>query len=309
MQISPSLAKKISAYTTLATAFLAGRNEANGQIIYTDVIPDTTFNQNFGMYGLDLNNDGQNDFKIRLLKYSGSSTSSSSSSGSIQAVGAAGPVGNSVMGSIISFSGSNIYMANAHAMGDTIGVNQEWQACSDSSFSSSSSTSSFNASMIMAASVPNYGIVLGNWLGAQDKFLGLKFKIGASNYYGWARLDVDTIATDWSFTIKDYAYNAEPDSQILAGQLFPTSVAEIKTADKDLYKIKTVNNLLFLSLNSIEFISSKLTIYTISGAEIRTEELLDIETPLKLRDIGKGVYLIKVVKGEKQQIKKVVVNY
>ncbi|GDX51758.1 hypothetical protein LBMAG27_08050 [Bacteroidota bacterium] len=305
MNISPSLAKKIAAYSTLATAFLAGREEANAQIIYTDVFPDATFIPTGSSYGLDLNNDGQNDFKIKLINYSGSSSSSGSSS--VKAVGAAGPAGNSVMGNSFSVSGSNIYLANALAMGDTIGANQQWKACSNSSFSSSSSSSSFNASMIMAASVPYYSIVLGNWLGVQDKYLGLKFKIGASNYYGWARLNVDTV--NWSFTIKDYAFNAEPDSQILAGQLFPTSASEIITADKDLYKIKTVNNLLYLSLNSNEFIGAKLTIYNMSGAEIRTQELLDIETPLKLRDIGKGVYLVKVVRGEKQQVKKVVVNY
>lgn len=304
MNISPSLAKKIAAYSTLATAFLAGREEANAQIIYTDVFPDATFIPTGSSYGLDLNNDGQNDFKIKVYKYSGSSASSSP----VSAIGAEGPVGNSVMGSSITISGSNIYLANALTLGDTINVNQQWKVCANTSFSSSSSSSSsFNASMILGASAPGYAVLAGNWLGVQDKYLGLKFKIGASNYYGWARLNVDTV--NWSFTIKDYAFNAEPDSQILAGQLFPTSASEIITADKDLYKIKTVNNSLYLSLNSNEFIGAKLTIYNISGAEIRTQDLLDIETPLKLRDIGKGVYLVKVVRGEKQQVKKVVLNY
>ncbi len=298
MNISPSLAKKISAYTTLAAAFLAGRNEADAQIIYTDVNPDTTFTQNNSLYSLDLNNDGQADFRIGMIKYTGF----------ISAVAAAGPVGNSVMGYATTFSSTSLYLAKALANGDTINSNQQWAPCNSANFSATSSTSSsFSASMIMGADVQVYSLVIGNWLGVHDKFLGLKFKIGTSNYYGWARLDVDT--ANWAFTVKDYAYNAEADSQILAGQIYPTNNAEITEHENDLYKIKTVNNLLFLSLNSNEYIGSVLSIYSISGQEIRREELMDIETPLKLRSLGKGVYLVKVVNGQKQQVKKVVVNY
>ncbi len=296
MNISPSLAKKISAYSTLAAAFLAGRSEADAQIIYTDINPDTTFSQNNSLYSLDLNNDGQPDFKIGMIKYAGF----------ISAVAGEGPAGNSMMGYGSTFGSSTIYLTKALLNGDTINANEQWAPCNASSFSATSA-SSFSASMVLAADVQVYSTVIGNWLGVQDKFLGLKFKIDTSTYYGWARLDVDTV--NWAFTVKDYAYNAEADSEILAGQMFPASATEIKTADIDLYKIKTVNNSLYLSLNSNEFIGSKLSIYNISGAEIRTEELLDIETALKLRTFGKGVYLIKVVKGEKQQVKKVVVNY
>ena len=37
---------------------------ANAQIVYTDIIPDTTVNTNNGAYHLDLNSDGINDFNI-----------------------------------------------------------------------------------------------------------------------------------------------------------------------------------------------------------------------------------------------------
>lgn len=294
MNISPSLAKKISAYSTLAAAFLAGRNEADAQIIYTDVNPDTTFSQNMSLYSLDLDNDGQPDFKIGMIKYTGF----------VSAVAAEGPTGNSVMGTASTFSSSTRYLARALNVGDPINVNQQWQACNASSFSGTGS--SFSASMILGADVPVYSIVLGNWLGVQDKYLGLKFISDGDTYYGWARLDVDTV--NWSFTVKDYAYNAEADSAINAGQMFPLSSDEINKAKEDLFIIKNVNNSLFLSLNSNEFIGSKLTIFNVAGEEIRSSELSDIETPLNLRNLGKGVYLINVVNGDKKQVKKVIVN-
>ncbi len=54
-----------------------------------------------------------------------------------------------------------------------------------------------------------------NWKDNGESYLGLKFDINGKQHYGWARLDV-TSAFQW--VIKDYAYNATPNSPILAGQ-------------------------------------------------------------------------------------------
>ena len=52
------LSKKFYAFIVTAMLFSAS---ANAQIVYTDVIPDST---STGTYDLDLNNDGTNDFVI-----------------------------------------------------------------------------------------------------------------------------------------------------------------------------------------------------------------------------------------------------
>lgn len=54
-----------------------------------------------------------------------------------------------------------------------------------------------------------------NWKDKKDNYLGLRFYIKGQTHYGWVRLDI-TSHTEW--VIKDYAFNATPNSPILAGQ-------------------------------------------------------------------------------------------
>ncbi|THD66721.1 hypothetical protein E7Z59_13135 [Robertkochia marina] len=48
-----------------------------------------------------------------------------------------------------------------------------------------------------------------------DKYLGVRIYIKDKFHYGWVRLQFES---DTSWVIKDYAYNATPDTPILAGQ-------------------------------------------------------------------------------------------
>jgi hypothetical protein len=60
----------------------------------------------------------------------------------------------------------------------------------------------------------------GPWLGAQNKFLGLRFNFpDGSTHYGWARLSVGFDYPSFSFTatVHDWAYENTPDKPILAG--------------------------------------------------------------------------------------------
>ncbi len=57
----------------------------------------------------------------------------------------------------------------------------------------------------------------GNWRHVNDTaYLGLKLKINNESHYGWVRLNVDYLESN--FTILDYAYNIVPDAYIRAGQ-------------------------------------------------------------------------------------------
>ena len=55
-----------------------------------------------------------------------------------------------------------------------------------------------------------------DWAGKYDRFIGLRITINEQRHFGWVRMEVTNV-TQW--TIKDYAYNATPDSPILAGQM------------------------------------------------------------------------------------------
>ena len=64
-----------------------------------------------------------------------------------------------------------------------------------------------------------------NFVGA-DKYLGLKWDIGSGNFlYGWARLDV-TADNMGTATLFSFAYETEPNTSIVAGQIpEPSSLA------------------------------------------------------------------------------------
>ena len=60
----------------------------------------------------------------------------------------------------------------------------------------------------------------GNFCGAGDKYLGVRFDLSGDTHYGWIRVNV---AADCSrITIKDYAYEDAPDTPIKAGDGIPT---------------------------------------------------------------------------------------
>jgi len=58
----------------------------------------------------------------------------------------------------------------------------------------------------------------GDWTGASNLFLGLRFNIGTDTHYGWARLSVsdgDDINTDPTATLHDWAYESAADTAIV----------------------------------------------------------------------------------------------
>lgn len=54
-----------------------------------------------------------------------------------------------------------------------------------------------------------------DWKNKADRFIGIKFDIDGALHYGWLRLDIE----DYShWIIREYAYNAIPNSPIFPGQ-------------------------------------------------------------------------------------------
>ncbi|MCH8904422.1 MAG: T9SS type A sorting domain-containing protein [Bacteroidetes bacterium] len=196
------LINKLKSYSIAAGAVLGVGTQADAAIIYTDVDPDMTYSAKGDMHQLDLNNDFTYDFTFKLLTFSG--------------------------------TGANMGMVELEALGSnraraefiTIGASMTIGPLALNKYDPIQSTQMFmfGSGMKMAVSVT--GIVSysgGNWLGANDKYLGLQLVVGGNTYYGWARLDV---AVDGkSFTIKDYAYENQPDVSILAGEAPSTDPA------------------------------------------------------------------------------------
>ena len=72
------------------------------------------------------------------------------------------------------------------------------------------------------------GSTVGNFLGAQGKFVGLRFQIPADNstHYGWARISVDA---NFDLTLTDWAYESTANQEIVAGDTGVSAVPEPAT--------------------------------------------------------------------------------
>jgi len=219
--ISPD---KLKGYSALAGAFLLTGLSAEAAVVYTDVDPDETYNTDGDLYELDVNNDGTPDFSLYVVDFTYPGIFSTTASGAtygglFRDVFMIPASGNSVAGS---YGGTFAYPYALNS-GDLIGPALSFQ---DVTFQSM-------VYYLAVLDFPEPGSTLpflssGNWIGVNDKYLGLKFQIDGDTHYGWARLDCG--ADHHSFTIKDYAYETIADEPIEAGEVAPP-VPEITFTD------------------------------------------------------------------------------
>lgn len=160
-------------------------------IIYTDIEPDFTSETSDAAYELDLNNDNIVDYYLK------------------------GESDNNWL----------IIISNPISQNGIFSV-EPWYTNTvalDEGYKIFTVTSHPNGAHFATVSIFNIGECFGggqgcsyDWKDKDDKYLGLRFIINEQIHYGWARLKV-TSPAQW--IIKDYAYNATPDSPILAGQV------------------------------------------------------------------------------------------
>jgi len=256
-----TLNKKIKSYSALAGSIALMSSQADAQIIYTDINPDSTATISGTSFNLDLDNGGVVDFTFNLTIGTGSGTS--------QGVGVSAAGTNAVAGSVI---GSYTYPL-ALNNGDTI-----------------KSTLQFNVGSSQSmASYFGSSYAYGNWLNAVDKYIGLQFYIGTQLHYGWARLDVTATANQ--FTIKDYAYNATPNEYIIAGEMGVGINENALMAATSIFSSEKNVIISFLKdqpINAVVKISNAL------GQEIYNGSLIEKETSINLFKEKTGIYFVTI---------------
>ncbi|MBK9732800.1 MAG: T9SS type A sorting domain-containing protein [Chitinophagaceae bacterium] len=171
---------------------------ANAQIVYTDVAPDAIIS-GVGIYSLDLDNDGSGTVTLNV-------------SSGITHCGYGD--GHQSQANATPKDGSKIAQAancpGALLEGEVIGSSLAWSSNNDQVLRHAE----FGSSSFCNSS-------FGKWSNPSDHYLGLKMVSSGNTYYGWARLSVFVTGFSASVTIKDYAFNSNPDSSILAGQTCP----------------------------------------------------------------------------------------
>ena len=275
--------------------------KTNAQIIYTDVNPDSIVVCNVpgpGMsinnaFNLDLNNDGIDDFIIKLHTKEH------------KCVPIPGGIFTNIGYVSISYLDSNAFESSISGyplielIGDTIDSRIMWVSLDQ--YLKSSWRNFHYLSMSCSGGIANIG---GNW---GSGFIGLRIKVGGANYFGWARLSV-LVNDDYAeVTIFDYAYNSQHNQFILAGDSGTgiTRVNEIKAKLKYNLSPNPTTDYFTIDLPDRSPVT-EVAITNAFGQEVsraRYSNTSKLELEIKSES---GLYFVKVVAGEKSGVYKVV---
>lgn len=259
---SKNLSKRLTQYGAL-TAAIGGIAEASGQVIYTDI---TDVGGPVFSYELNLDNDGagNHDFTIEDWKIT-TATNSSALKIWIKA-------GNAVAGSKPSY----VYPF-ALDSGAVIDAAQPWQ--------SNSGNSQWQTMQFLDAG-GNGCQYASKWCDVTDKFLGLRFDIGGNTHYGWARLDAPGSNDTSTWTIKDYAYEATPDSAITAG----SGILEIDENDL-VSKVRVVSLNKSIGLYHLPEVTNY-RLFSMTGQEVLKGVITESTHVIEAKTLASGVYIV-----------------
>jgi len=214
----------------LTGVFLAAGSSLKSQVVYTDIDPDILFDpesacmvpptddeyycSDFMTYMLDMNADGDDDFRIRAI-YSYYAVSSGFYDYQFNAASIQRYDANRIGGGEV----EDEDIVHLYAPGAMIGSSVNWFGAG------------FHDNLDLAFYNIENGVIHishGEWLDSEYQFAALKIVEGINTYYGWVRLSVDEIADQ--LIIHDYAYNATSGASIIAGEegnCYPPSISGV----------------------------------------------------------------------------------
>ncbi len=133
---------------------------------------------------------------------------------------------------------------------------------------------------------------VGQFPGAGDKYMGIRFKLNNTTHYGWVRLSVSQKSD--TVTIKDFAYNATANTPILAGDTgIAVGIREGIFGKNDLYaranQIRVVGQ---LPAHTI------LKLRDLQGKVIFTKELNPNEENINIQNLSNGIFIAELTNGK-----------
>lgn len=289
--------KKLLRYSSIAAALLAVASpESQAQIVYTDVDPDESISAG-GSISIDMDNSSSVEIMI------GQSSFTSTTDGTLYRFASnymnmapgVGIEGGSVTASAWS---TTLNLARAKSAGDLIGSSAAFASSGGprlkggviKSWQRPSSTT-----VTQYGSLPNTG---------PKNFIGIKFEIAGEIHYGWARV---TFSSDCdSVTLHDYAYEATPNTPIIAGDTGTTTgivQSDLISSRVQLYSFgRKLNYKDDFSANS----QSKIVLSDLSGRELASFNANGSTSyAFDLPEFTSGLYIVTVQRPEGSFSKKV----
>jgi hypothetical protein len=272
--------------------------QAQAQIIYTDVIPDATYNVSGDTCFLDLNNNGQTDFKLSQfeLPYYCLTCLQTEPEERVMVF----PVATNVVADTLLWS--EIWPQSL-GMDRVIGADLSWSVTNG----------------LVIQDIPGGGCMNGpfpvncspgppiTWqlASGSPRYLGLRFSIAGATHYGWARLSVPNAG---EFTLMDYAYNSVPDEPILAGEGASTSIARIAHSSV-LVSPNPFTSTLSVSMGMNKAGVATCTLRALTGQALLTRTFATTSGPspitLDLASLAPGTYLLEMQIGGERIVRKV----
>ena len=144
---------------------------------------------------------------------------------------------------------------------------------------------------------------VGNWQGVTDKYLGIRLKSTGEYFYGWIRLDVPALPTE--FTIKDYACRNAAGVGILAGDI--TGISEEQEQDR--YQIMVMPGTLIIKLIAEDNIAGIVNIVNLTGQTVYSGTLNAETTTISGINLNKGIYFLYLYFNNRPHTAKILYRY
>lgn len=277
-----NLKQHLGAYSAAAGALLVAVSGADAKVQYTNIDPDKMVSTHLDGYYLDFDDDGINEFFFIEQIQSGNTNYGS-------------PFVN--YGALLLPFNSNSFVGSA-----TSNVGFPTPIDSPSLVGSSAMWQQNFGILANLRVVGSNTISLGNWFGAEDKYVGLNFMISGKVHYGWIRLDVDILGK--GFTVKDYAWEDEAETAIAVGDTGPpaqpSGVSVIEEPDVSIYSF---NNTIFFNSTDIHLHNAIIEVLDLSGRLILNERYVGGQKRIPMNTNSTGTYIV-AIRHEKDVIQK-----
>ena len=288
MKENSTLEKKLLKYSALTAGAVAISASANAQLGYTDITPDSVLT--IDQTGADINFDGDANADLGVVKAVGSNTGTTSGYAYTVYYDAAIAVtlpGNAIMTVSSGEPAALVLNTVIDAAGAFLGVD-------------SGATMGFQASYVIPAISYSGTFNGGQWLGASNLYLGVRFMAGTNTHYGWVRMDYS--ADGVTLTVKDYAYNMVANGPILAGAMG----LGIEVNSDELALVNFANNR--LDVNVIDGTNGNLTIINMEGKVVYNGSLNNYTQSIDLSSMSAGLYVVNAEFTEGSFQQKIVVR-
>ena len=287
-------------YSTAAVSLL-GVTSASSQVVYTDIDPDVVLDEPDEIFGIDLDDDGLNDFNF--FNESFTTTVFYGDLANVKAlfVGAFDTMLNGIAGSTGFLSGGGGYTYYRPYIiqdGEIIGGAFNF-------YNNNYQTLAMEIDEFSSPFPPTHN---GNWYyfyGGEviEKFLGISFTDEDNiKRYGWIRCSV--IDSGRTLIIHDYAYELQPDYPIIAGDT--VSYVDIKGQPSLVATVYSFNKAVYINLQIQT--PTQLTIVDLNGQTILAKTLYHQVEIVEMNYFPKGIYLVTLKEGEKLLTAKVAIE-